>query len=364
MTDRLPLTYEEEVVFSLRELYGSYGYAPFRMSRFEEYDLYARNKDFLVSDRVITFTDTDGKLLALKPDVTLSIVKNCRPPVGGTTKLYYDEKVFRVSEGAHAFREIRQVGLECIGECDATALAEVLTLAAESLAAIDGRYVLDVSHLGVVEAAIRPLGVSERGRAALYAALGEKNHHSLLAVLREEGVDEAAAAPLLSLLSVSGEPSRVLPELCSLFPEGSEGRLAAEELIAVLAALPQGLRLRIDFSVTHNMKYYNGLVFCGYLEGVASELLAGGQYDRLVRKLCRASGAVGFALYLDRLEGYGARRREGCDLLLLYRTEDNPADVLRYAEELRRGGARVLLSLTEEGQTAAKQVIRFGEEKK
>ena len=67
------LTSSEKAVFSLRALYQSYGYTQFKMGKFEEYDLYAGNKDFLVSDNVITFTDTDGKLLALKPDVTLWI---------------------------------------------------------------------------------------------------------------------------------------------------------------------------------------------------------------------------------------------------------------------------------------------------
>ena len=67
---------EEKVIFALRELYSKYGYAQFKMSKFEEYDLYVKNKDFLVSDSVITFNDTNGKLLALKPDVTLSIIKN------------------------------------------------------------------------------------------------------------------------------------------------------------------------------------------------------------------------------------------------------------------------------------------------
>ena len=66
----------EKAVFALREIYLSYGYLPYKMSKFEEYDLYLKNKEFLVSDRVITFTDTNGKLLALKPDVTLSILKN------------------------------------------------------------------------------------------------------------------------------------------------------------------------------------------------------------------------------------------------------------------------------------------------
>ena len=64
---------DERFVFELRSLYRSYGYTHYRMSKFEEYDLYVRNKDFLSSSGIITFTDTNGKLMALKPDVTLSI---------------------------------------------------------------------------------------------------------------------------------------------------------------------------------------------------------------------------------------------------------------------------------------------------
>ena len=67
---------DEQAVLLLRKLYQSYGYQPYKMSRFEEYDLYAKNKSFLVSENILTFTDTNGKLMALKPDVTLSIIKN------------------------------------------------------------------------------------------------------------------------------------------------------------------------------------------------------------------------------------------------------------------------------------------------
>ena len=59
------LDFTEQVTFSLRTLYNRYGYSPYKMSKFEEYDLYARNKDFLISDSVITFTDLNGKLIAL-----------------------------------------------------------------------------------------------------------------------------------------------------------------------------------------------------------------------------------------------------------------------------------------------------------
>ena len=151
---------DERVALRLRDLYRTYGYHQYKMSKFEEYDLYARNKDFLVSDNVITFTDTNGKLMALKPDVTLSIVKNTKDEEG-LHQVYYDENVYRISGSSRAYREIMQTGLECIGDIDDYAVTEVLMLAAESLARISDDFVLDISQLDVVSAVIDEMGVSE-----------------------------------------------------------------------------------------------------------------------------------------------------------------------------------------------------------
>ena len=96
----------EYAVFELRALYQRYGYTQYKMSKFEEYDLYVQNKDFLVGDGVITFNDTDGKLLALKPDVTLSIIKKSKDEGGVTQKVYYNENVYRISKNTHTFKEI------------------------------------------------------------------------------------------------------------------------------------------------------------------------------------------------------------------------------------------------------------------
>lgn len=76
----------------LNRLYEQYGYRKFKMSRFEDYDLYAQNRDFLRQDRIITFTDADGALKALKPDITLSIMKSNG---GDSEKVYYNENVCR-----------------------------------------------------------------------------------------------------------------------------------------------------------------------------------------------------------------------------------------------------------------------------
>ena len=128
----LLFSFQEKVIFGLRSLYRGYGYNQYKMSKFEEYDLYAKNKDFLISDSVITFTDTNGKLMALKPDVTLSIIKNMKEPGTGVQKLFYNENVYRVSKGNQSYKEIMQVGLECIGDIGEADILQVLTLAVKS----------------------------------------------------------------------------------------------------------------------------------------------------------------------------------------------------------------------------------------
>ena len=97
---------DERAGLLLRELYRRHGYQSYRMSKFEPYDLYARNKSFLVSENILTFTDTDGRLMALKPDVTLSIIKNIQPSGQALEKVYYHENVYRTSPAAAGYREI------------------------------------------------------------------------------------------------------------------------------------------------------------------------------------------------------------------------------------------------------------------
>ena len=83
----------EQSIYKLRALFIKNGYRKFKMNKFEEYDLYSKNKDFLVSEGVIVFNDTNGKLLALKPDVTLSIIKNSKDDAQTIEKVFYNENV-------------------------------------------------------------------------------------------------------------------------------------------------------------------------------------------------------------------------------------------------------------------------------
>ena len=298
----------EKILLALRSLYRQYGYTRYRMGKFEEYDLYAGNKDFLISDSVITFTDTDGRLMALKPDVTLSVVKNLADEPDALRKLCYNENVYRVSKGTGSFREIMQTGLECIGKVDTACVGELLLLAAKSLALCASSFVLEVSHLDILLSFVNEAIGDEKARGAVLQCVSEKNAAGVAELC---GAGRAEA--LTALLGLYGPAEKVLPGLRALCAgRGLDAEL--NELESALAALKgSGLedRVQLDFSLVSNLNYYNGILFKGFIEGIPDSVLSGGQYDKLMRKMGKRSRAIGFAVYLDLLERLGGGENGG-----------------------------------------------------
>jgi len=321
---------EEQSGYALRSLYRSYGYIPYKMSRFEEYDLYVRNKDFLVSDQIITFSDRSGRLLALKPDVTLSIVKNAPEESGVVQKVYYQENVYR------DYREIFQAGLECVGDLGDYEIAEVVLLAAKSLQLLGGRWVLDISHMGLLAAVLEDSGLNPEEQRQAMEYLHRKNYHQLKALCAGNSAWEK-----LSAIAAYRGGQEALEQLEGLLTTDAE-RQALEQLKGlwkILDASGFADSIRLDFSVGNNMRYYSGVVFRGYLEGIPASVLSGGQYDKLPQKMGRNAKAIGFAIYLDLLEN---RNREeddfDVDTLIFHDGTADPLTLTVAAEKAAKEG--------------------------
>ena len=357
-----PVTREESVAASLRALFSRYGYQPFRMNKFEDYDLYVRFKDYLLSESVITFPDGE-RLLALKPDVTLSIIRSFREGKGRVQKVYYQENVYRRLRPAEPFRELLQTGLECIGDLDELALGEVLTLAARALAAVPEESILAVGHLGLLSAFIDRVTEDPLLRGEILHLVGAKNMPGIRALAREKGLDPAAAEDLVRVLSLVGSPGHVLPQLQMAADDVGAGAACAE-----LARLLEGMEepggkcsVRVDLSAVSDGKYYNGLVFRGFVKGLPERVLAGGQYDGLMARMGKNARAVGFAVYLDQLSLLETDPGFDADVLILYDDTVAPAAVREAAARLREEGKSVLVLPARPRGGRYKEVLKLGE---
>ncbi len=263
------LTPQERITLELQSLYQQYGFGKFRMSRFEEYRLYLENQSFLPSEQVITFTDLDGRLLALKPDVTLSIVKNAQPGEG-VQRLYYTENVYRAARESGAYREISQMGLELLGRVDDYAKAQVVLLALRSLKATGRPYLLDLSHMGFVVGLLEGLQIPAEAEAGLLECLREKNAPELRRRALEAGLPRGDADLLCSLTTLYGKFLPTLEKAEAL----ARGRVMQESLAQLrrlYQAIPDSDKadcLRLDLSMINDISYYNGIIFQGFVQGV------------------------------------------------------------------------------------------------
>ena len=386
---------EDINMLSLRQLYEHFGYVHYKMNKFEEYDLYAENKDFLAGDKIITFTDTNGKLLALKPDVTLSIVKNYNDIPGVVRKVYYNENIYRTSKSTKTYKEIMQMGLECIGDLDIYQIAEVLILAAASLAVLSGgapeqvsgsqasehhnsptsqpakgRYILDVSHMGLIRGFLDELNLRPRHEEMFLSLLRKKNRHGITTLLDSIGIDEELRETAITLASTYGSPESVLKTLESVCLNSTMDR-AVEELSVICGILEdQDLDgVHLDFSLVNDMNYYNGVMFRGYIEGIPSGVLSGGQYDELLEKMDKRtssdSGAVGFAINMDLINDFEDVQDEyDVDILLLYGQaaasgDFDPADLAEKVNDLISRGYSVQAQKTFPERLKYKKLMEY-----
>lgn len=351
---------EEQVIFSLRGLFEQYGYQKFKMSKFEEYDFYADNRSFLSSETILTFTGLDGKLLALKPDVTLSIVKNTKGNRDTAERVYYNENVYRARKGAGEYKEIMQVGLEYIGAVDEYATLEVLLLAQKSLKAISENYILDISHMGFAAGLLEECELPYAQQKAVLSCIREKNPHGIRAVCAEVGLAEDMTQRLEQLASLYGGLEETLTAAKTLCCN-EKMEQAAAELEGILRCLKIGgneKNVNLDFSIVNDMDYYTGIIFQGFIDGVPSGILSGGRYDNLLRKMGKDADAIGFAVYLDLLERFETAKKEyDVDTVLLYEEGTDTAALAQAAQMLTDNGQSVLVQRKNTGNVKYKQLL-------
>ena len=355
---------EEQVMYRLRKLYEQYGYHKFKMSKFEEYDFYAENRSFLSSKNILTFTGMNGKLMALKPDITLSIVKNTRADRQTSDRVYYTERVYRAGRHSGEYKEILQTGVEYIGNADSYAEMEVLLLAKKSLEAAEAEYLITLSHMGYVKGLMEEARLDETGQRNILSLIRKKNLKEIGEFCNNHQVSEEMKERLIKLAGLYGSLEQTIPVIHSLCcnKEMEEAAEELDELSRCMKAFGSDENFYIDFSIVNDMDYYNGIIFQGYIKGIPKVVLNGGRYDRLLQKFDRDADAIGFGISLDLVERFVREQTEyDVDVLLLYEKGTDAVALMKEAGKLRGQGQTVLTAQHDSGKIRYKKLIKMEE---
>lgn len=312
---------ENSIVSNLINIYERFGFKKIKLSKFEDYNLYNNNKDFLQTEHILTFMNLNGNLKSLRPDVTLSIVKKVlKDNEKETQKIYYIEDIYKIV--SNEYEEIPQVGVEIIGKLNNYSNLEIISMAIESLKSINEDYILEISNIDFISAIFDEINLEENLKIEILNNIYLKNKHDLEKLLNKN-VDCKYKKYILSFIELSGNYKDILKKLKSLIIN-KKMQKSYEELKSLSAVFEMHNnfdKILLDFSIESQLGYYNGIIFKGYIKESNDIILSGGRYDKLLNKFNSNKNAIGFAIYMDKLYEKN-KTSDFIDILILYKSGD------------------------------------------
>ena len=278
------------------------------------YDLFEQGMGQAEAQRGFRFTDNDGRLLALRPDVTSSVARMAATLLSERSRplrFCYAAPVFRQQPQSHAEwrRENTQLGCELIGTNGHASDLEVLRLAAEILSRLDlqASYVITINNVEIFNGVAAQLDLAPAQREQLRRLIDTRESAELRRFI--DGFSNAEGRAFLQTTQLTGkrEVLRAAREVITN-PRSVAALDSLEELWTDIESRGLADRFEIDLSDVSSLDYYTGLSLKVFVHGAGTSVGRGGRYDGLTGNFGRAEPAVGFVLNLDALTEVLSRR--------------------------------------------------------
>ncbi len=340
-----------ELKLKLERKFSSAGFSPVLSAGLEYYETFSGKENAVPEERMFKMTDTDGKLLVLRPDTTLSIARIAATKLNSDRARlsYFADKYDLENGGGLSSREIYQAGVECLGEEGAFSDAQCIAFAIECLKEAGLRdFIIDIGHVGYFKGLLEESGLSPFQAEDVRACINRKDTMNAERLLKKAGVSGDALNNILALPALFG--GREVFSVAEALTHNSCARRAVDDLKNIdrlLTAMGYEGYISYDLGMIKPLSYYSGILFSGLVKDLGAPVLSGGRYDNLADAFGKHMPAVGFAMGLKRilvaLERQGALPEEKKPLVIVAEAgQEAPA----YREFLARTerGERVRLS--------------------
>jgi len=316
--------------------------------------------DMEQDDSLYKFFDREGRILALRPELTTPIARLVSTRLRGgdfPLRLCYGADVYRNT--SVRYREFRQVGVELVGSDQELADAEVIALAVEAIAGLGLKnYQFNLGHMGIFSGLMLEAGVDEGIQAKLEGALARKDMVGVESLVRQSGLPTRVQELLLRLPHFHGG-EEILDEVLN-WSERPAIREAVESLRRIYGYLNDfGVQenVSLDLGILRGFSYYTGAVFEGYVPGMGFPVVEGGRYDMLYADFGVPLPATGFAIHLGNLlEKFPLSSIASADVLVYGADAEQ---IIRQCQVLRAKGKRVEMALgTIEDEVARKMAVQ------
>jgi ATP phosphoribosyltransferase regulatory subunit len=290
-------------------------------------------------DDLYRFFDAQGRLLTLRPDMTLPVGRVvASTKIDLPLKLMYSGKIFRYHDEMKGLQnEFTQVGVEIIGFPSIKAEVEAILSAEYILKQLDvPTFHIEIGHAAIFSKIVSELKLSEQARDELKKHVLNKNITELYTFTKNFPSDlDAFIAEIPKLF---GQIEPVLAQAKQLLPNEHPILVDLSEIEHLVRLFPASTQenLRVDLGMVGAMDYYTGIMFASFSEGIPEAFLSGGRYDYLFQRFDMAkTSSVGWAMNLESVfdllyKKQTTRRKEK---ILLHFEIDEVAKATRLVDE-------------------------------
>jgi len=333
------------IEWRLREVARRWGYREVCTPEFEDLELFTMRSGEGIIEEMYVFTDKGGRNLALRPEITASVIRmyvNEAKVAPKPLRWCYFADCFRYERPQKGrYRQFWQFGVELIGADTALADAEVIMLASDMVNATGVTYELKVGHLSFMKNLLE--GIEPSTQRRVMAHLDKKDFEALAATL--DGINKPELAHSLTALL----ECRTLKEAFEI-AGNIPGKERIEQTISLLDT--SGMKYSLNFGIARGLDYYTGMVFEGFAQnlGAENQILGGGTY-----RLAHLFGgddvaSCGYAIGFDRvMVSLGDIEPATAPVVGLVCTSEGRNRAFEVARVLRDSGIRTEMDLMERG---------------
>ncbi|MCF0147628.1 MAG: ATP phosphoribosyltransferase regulatory subunit [Clostridium sp.] len=297
-----------KIINTINSIFISWGYKEVITPSIEFYDSFRYEYSGLREEKIYKFFDSKGRILALRPDMTIPIVRLVSTrfkDINESIKLRYTSNIFRVFEDFSGKRnEYTECGIELITKEKNFSDLEVLIIAIEALKKVGANnFKIEIGEANFFKAAIEDLDISNEEKILLSELIENKKLQELKVFLEGLNLEDKIKDTFYKLPLIFGEGIEVLNDYKEISFNNNmlESIKTLENLAYRLEALGYKEYITFDLGITARVNYYTGIIFRGFIKGSGSVVLSGGRYDNLIKSAKKGFNAIGFSINVDEL---------------------------------------------------------------
>jgi histidyl-tRNA synthetase len=285
----------------MRDVCSRFGFGEVVTPTFESSELFKLRSGQSVVEEMYAFKDKGGREIALRPEITASVIRffvNDMSTMPKPLKLYYVGNCFRYENPQSGrYREFFQLGAELVGAKNPETDAEVIALAVACIRSSGLEdFKVRVGHIGVLKSLVREEVEDPEAAADILRMIDKEDFDSLSDLFDARTLSRKLLDRIMTMAETRGG-TEVLDAL-----DGSESAGYLKEVFRVLELYGVD-DCEVDLGIVRGLDYYTGMVFevDAPRLGAEKQILGGGSYTLSELFGGEPVFSTGFAIGLDRV---------------------------------------------------------------